>query len=173
MLKFWKLSDGSFLADWNGEYYARAQEAQGLADLPAELGGSSVRSGLQTTTRTAFSKKPEDQVSSQDGTRRAGNLGSAAKSSAQQRSTGDEQAVADTANVAAISLLETSQMQAVVDSRNISAETAAYKDINLKKTRAGRQNQAVSTEEWRRRQSEVVKACKVNILLSHQSLCHP
>ncbi len=139
-----------------------------MADLPAELGGSSVRSGLQTTTRTAFSKKPEDQVSSQDGTRRAENLASAAKLSAQQRSTGDEQAVADTANVAAISLLETSQMQAaVVDLRNLSAETAAYRDINLKKTSAGRQNQAVSTEEWRRRQSEVVKACKVNILLYH------
>ena len=36
-----------------------------------------------------------------------------------------------------------------------------YKSVDLKKSRADRQHKGVTAEEWRSRQSEVVKACKV------------
>ena len=145
------------------------QEARGLADLPEELGGNNVIQ-QDTSSGIAASKKSGNQAKSQEASelnRRQSNIGLGAQSAAKQGAKVGEQMVADSANVAAISLLETGQEHVGFGAAaNASREVMPYKSINLKKVRAGRQNKGVGREKWRRRQSEVVKACKARLLCS-------
>ena len=53
---------------------------------------------------------------------------------------------------------------------NASRELMGYHSVDLKKSRADRQHKGVAGEEWRRRQSEVVEACKVTVY--HQAQDH-
>ena len=143
------------------------QEAQGLPDLPAELGGGSVKRD-EKSLGSASDQKAESKLSSQIGTgmvKSRGGFEKAADSDAQQRARERDQSLAETVNVAAISLLETTQEQSLGGAVNTSTEFVPYKSVNLKKNRAGRQHKGVTREEWLRRQSEVVKACKVCIFL--------
>lgn len=116
---------------------------------------------------SAMNQKTGSKVNSQGGSavvKSRGGFENAAESDAQQKARERDQSLAETVNVAAISLLETSQEKLPAGATTTSTEFVPYKSVNLQKNRAGRQHKGVAREEWLRRQSEVVKACKVGIL---------